>query len=435
MSKERTRRDARRLKRGFAVFAPCGFAALLLAGTATTPTHAQTPTADELLKRLDERDGIIKALTRRVDELERRVIPPNVQSRNTNRHDARTVPVARPVPKPPTTAAPKIADNADPQGPMVSADQAPAAAEHEATAGQPPPQQPKTVPGQFTVDEKAAERALERTLVATGALLVPFGQAEVQPTFNYTRTEQDDLAQVQFGSSILFPTEKVKRDELTGTLNLRAGLPWNSQLEFGLPYNYANEQRVLSIGSLGRQTKDRSGSAFGDLSVGLAKTVVTESGWRPDLIARLTYDSNTGQKRSNNVALDGGISQLIGEIDLLKRQDPLAFVASGFYSKTFEDNGYNPGDEFGATIGAFLAASPATSLRFQMQQTFVDDLKINNQVVNDSNRVQGLMVIGASSILGQGILLDVSGGIGLTNDAPDFFMQIALPIRFSLPFP
>jgi hypothetical protein len=43
------------------------------------------------------------------------------------------------------------------------------------------------------------------------------------------------------------------------------------------------------------------------------------------------------------------------------------------------------------------------------------------------------MIIGASSILGRGILLDISSGIGLTSDAPDYFVQIALPIRFDLP--
>jgi hypothetical protein len=435
LSKERTRGGARRLKQGFAGFAPCGFAGLLLAGTAAAPIQAQTPAVDELLKRLEERDAVIKDLTRRVDELERRVAFPAVRSRNTGgRHTAGAVPIVRPVSKPPAPAAPKIADHAEPQGPTVSAGQAPAAGEHKPT-NQSQPQETKPAPGQFTVDEEAAERALERTLVATGALLVPLGQAEVQPTFNYTRREQDEPAQVQFGSSISFPTEKVKRDELTGTLNLRGGLPWNSQLEFSLPYNYAQQRQILSLGSLERQTENRSGSAFGDLSVGLAKTVVRESGWRPDVIARFTYDSNTGQKRSNDVALDGGINQVIGEIDLLKRQDPLAFVASGFYSKTFEDDGYKPGDEFGVSMGAFLAASPATSLRFQLQQTFADDFKINHQVVNDSNQVQGLMIIGASSILGQGILLDVSSGIGLTNDAPDYFVQVALPIRFNLPFP
>jgi hypothetical protein len=314
---------------------------------------------------------------------------------------------------------------------MAPANQAPAVGEREPSDQ--PPQQAKPAPGEFTVDEQAAERALERTLVATGALLVPLGQAEVQPTFNYTRREQDVPTPVQFGASISFPTEKVKRNELTGTLGLRAGLPWDSQLEFSLPYNYAQQQQVLNLGSLERRTEDNSGSALGDLSVGLATTVVRESGWRPDVIARVTYDSNTGQNRSNGVPLNGGINQVIGEVDLLKRQDPLAFVASGFYNKVFEDNGDKPGDEVGATLAVYLAASPATSLRFQLQQTFADDLKLNHQVINDSNAVEGLMIIGASSILGQGLLLDVSGGIGLTSDAPDYFVQVALPIRFNLP--
>lgn len=389
---------------------PCWFMTMTLAATAATPAQAETRTVEELLKRLQERDAVIDDLTRRVDELEHRVASP----------------------KPPASAAPKIAAQPEPQRLKAPGNQAPAAGER-GPSDQPQPPQTKPAPGQFMVDEQAAERALERTLVATGALLVPFGQAEIQPTFNYTRREQDVPTAVQVGTSVSFPTEKVKRNELTGTLDLRAGLPWDSQLELSLPYNYAQQENVLELGQGGRRTQDRSGSALGNVGVGLAKTVVRESGWRPDLIARVTYDSNTGQKRNNGVLLNGGFNQLTGEVDLVKRQDPLAFVASGFYGKTFEDDGDKPGDEFGATLGAFLAASPETSLRFQLQQAFADDVKINHRVVNDSNQVQGLMTIGASSILGRGILLDVSGGIGLTSDAPDYFVQIALPIRFDLP--
>ena len=367
-----------------------GHAAFLtasLAATAATPAQADSPTVEELLKRLEERDAVIKDLARRVDELEHRVTSPAVRSSGTvDGHAAAAVPVAmRPVPKPPAPAAPKVAAQAEPQGPQAPADQAPAAGKGEPSDQ--PSGQAKPAPGQFTVDEEAAERALERTLVATGALLVPFGQVEVQPTFNYTRREQDVPTSVQIGTSLSFPTEKVKRNELTGTLNLRGGLPWDSQLEFGLPYNYAQQEQVLDLTGVTRRTQDRSGSALGDFSVGLAKTVVRESGWRPDLIARVTYDSNTGQKRNNGVPLDGGFNQLIGEVDLLKRQDPLAFVVSGFYQRAFEDNDVKPGDQFGATLGAFLAASPETSLRFQLQQTFADDIKLKDQLINDSDQV------------------------------------------------
>ena len=401
--------------------------------TVATPAQADSPTVAELLERLEERDAVIKDLARRVDELEHRVASPAVRSSGTvDGRAAAAAPVAmRPVPKPPAPAAPKVTAQAEPQGPQAPADQAPDAGKGEPSDQ--PSGQAKPAPGQFTVDEESAERALERTLVAAGALLVPFGQVEVQPTFNYTRREQDVPTSVQVGTSVSFPTEKVKRNELTGTLNLRGGLPWDSQLEFSLPYNYAQQEEVLDLGGVTRQTQDRSGAALGDVSVGLAKTVVRESGWRPDVIARVIYDSNTGQKRKNGVPLDGCINQLIGEVDLVKRQDPLAFVVSGFYQRAFEDNDFEPGDQFGATLGAFLAASPETSLRFQLQQTFADDVKLNGQTINDSDQVQGLMIIGASSILGRGTLLDVSGGIGLTGDAPDYFVQVALPIRFDLP--
>jgi hypothetical protein len=117
----------------------------------------------------------------------------------------------------------------------------------------------------------------------------------------------------------------------------------------------------------------------------------------------------------------------------LKRQDPLAFVASGFYQKTFDDNNFNPGDQYGFNLGTFLAASPATSLRFQFQTTYIGDIKSDGRTLSNSDRVEGIFVVGASSILGRGVLLDVSGGIGLTDEAPDYFISISLPVRFNLP--
>ena len=56
---------------------------------------------------------------------------------------------------------------------------APAAPSATAPAG--------AAPGQFEVSEEAAERALERTLIATGNLVVPQGFAEFEPLFSYTR--------------------------------------------------------------------------------------------------------------------------------------------------------------------------------------------------------------------------------------------------------
>jgi hypothetical protein len=205
------------VKQALALSGPCCFSIASLMATAATPAQADSPTVAELLERLEERDAVIKDLARRVDELEHRVASPAVRSSGTvDGRAAAAAPVAmRPVPKPPAPAAPKVTAQAEPQGPQAPANQAPDTAKGEPSDE--PSRQAKPAPGHSAVDEEAAERALERTLVAAGALLVPVGQVEVQPTFNYTRREQDVTAPVQIGTSLSFPTAKVKRNELTGT--------------------------------------------------------------------------------------------------------------------------------------------------------------------------------------------------------------------------
>ena len=284
------------------------------------------------------------------------------------------------------------------------------------------------------MDEQAAERALERTLVAGGALLLPAGQAEIEPSFTYTRRESDvSPVLVDTGEGDLALTNpNLERDELSPALGLRVGLPWDSQVELSLPYNLVQQDEVIETGG-GRITRDGWGNGIGDLRVGLAKTVLREGVVRPDLIARVTYNTGIGERDDNDIALDGGFSAVSGQLVALKRQDPLAFVASGFYQKTFDDNDLNPGDQYGFSLGTFLAASPETSLRFQLQTTYIDDVERDGRTISNSDRNEAVLVVGASSILGRGVLLDIAGGIGLTDEAPDYFISISLPIRFDLP--
>jgi hypothetical protein len=291
-----------------------------------------------------------------------------------------------------------------------------------------------SAPGAVEVDEQAAERALERTLVAGGALLLPAGQAEIEPSFTYTRRESDvSPVLVDTGEGDLALTNpNLERNELVAALGVRVGLPWDSQVELSLPYNFVQQDEVIETGG-GRITRDGWGNGIGDLRVGLAKTVLREGVVRPDLIARVVYNTGIGERDDNDIALDGGFSAVTGQLVALKRQDPLAFVASGFYQKTFDDNDLNPGDQYGFSLGTFLAASPETSLRFQLQTTFIDEIERDGRTISNSDRNEAVLVVGASSILGRGVLLDIAGGIGLTDEAPDYFISISLPIRFDLP--
>lgn len=288
-------------------------------------------------------------------------------------------------------------------------------------------------PGQLEVDPEAAERALERTLTAEGALLLPRGRIEIEPSVRYERDERDEFVGLDvdgdgtIGLGEVGPAQ-VDRDETELGLDLRVGLPFNTQLEIGLPYRFVSSEETFDL--LGaRRTESNSGNGIGDVRVGLAATVLRERGWRPDVIGRVTWDTATGEETEGDLLLADSFDEIRGSLTFLKRQDPLAFVVSGFYETVLEKDDVDPGDSYGFAINAVLAASPETSLSFGFQQSFSKDLEVAGRSIANSGTSQGVLTLGASSILGDGVLLNVTLGAGLSDDAPDYFIRVGLPIR------
>lgn len=292
-------------------------------------------------------------------------------------------------------------------------------------------------PGELEVDPEAAERALERTLTAEGALLLPPGRIEIEPSVRYERDEGEDFRGVDDdGDGILddFGVLDLDSDEVELGLDLRLGLPLNAQLEVGLPYRFVSTEATSDF-ALGRRTDSDSDNGIGDVRIGLAATVLREEAWRPDVIARVTWDTATGRESD---ALGASFNEVRGSLTFLKRQDPLAFVGSVFYETVFSRDGVpgfpadadvDPGDSYGFGLTANLAASPETSLSLGFQQSFSQDTEVDGRSVSNSGTNQAVLTLGASSILGDGVLLNVTLGAGLTDDAPDYFIRVGLPIR------
>ncbi|TVR83585.1 MAG: hypothetical protein EA405_03845 [Rhodospirillales bacterium] len=414
---------------------------------AATEGEANEALLRELLLKLEERDAVISELRRRLDALERRVesTPPATE---------RTAAAApAPEPGPAATSASPSAPAQAPAAPPPRQASAPAAtapgpqAASAATASAPATpgsslggtapeaeQQRASGPGAFEVDEEAAERALERTLTAAGALLLRPGRAEIEPSFVYTRQEDKLGTFVDVpgpGAGILEARDlKQRRNDFRFGLDLRVGLPWDSQFEFGVPYRYQGRETVVA----GFDSTSRSAHGFGDIRVGFAKTVLREDRWWPDLVARVRWDADTGQTR-NNQPLGQGFHQFGGSLTAIKRQDPLAFVGNAFYRKSFSSGEFEPGDEYGFSIGTVLAASPETSLQASLLQSFSRSQAFNGQKIPGTDQVSSVLTVGASSILGKGVLLSFTAGVGLTDAAPDYFVGFSIPIAFNVPKP
>ncbi len=290
-------------------------------------------------------------------------------------------------------------------------------------------------PGRLVVDPKDAERALERTLTTTGALLLPPGTVEVSPSLSYTRDEDSAAVFIDVEGGRSVATQKLRRDIVDAGLDIQVGLPLDSQLELSLPYTYVDQSNVTFL-SFGAEASDEDyGFGPSDITVGLAKTLLREQGWRPDLIGRVTWDTASGEGFDNGVGLGGGSNEVSVGLTALKRQDPLVFAGSVFYERSFEDDDFRSGDAFTYSLSTFLAVSPETSLRVGFSQTFAGEDEFDNDTIDGSDTNAVSLNLGASVLLGTQTLLDVSGGIGVTDDASDYSIGVSLPIRFDLPIP
>ncbi|MCC2662146.1 MAG: hypothetical protein K0S35_68 [Geminicoccaceae bacterium] len=394
-----------------------GLVGFVAAQTRSAPEPAPDgSTAVEVLHQaLAQRDAVILDLTQRVEKLERLV--GSIASAGAPGPAVAALPVARRAPAQTAAAAPDAPVPAAKPAVSQVASVEPAAA----------------APGEFEVDEEAADRALERTLVETGALLLPFGKAELRPSFSYTRDEAESLVLlVDQDDDVFTGQSEARRNEFDFALGLRVGLPLDAQFELNLPFRVV-DQSLSRFPD--RSEQEDTGSGLGDLSLGLAKTLLREGRWWPDLIGRVTWDTASGERRDNEVVLNGDFDEIQGSLTALKRQDPLAFIGAVSYETTFEQDGVDPGDELGFSIGTVLAASPETSLRLALSQAFVQEAEIDGGRIRGSDQVMASLTLGAAAVLGRGLLVDVSADIGLTDDAPDYAISVGLPIRFDLPIP
>jgi hypothetical protein len=389
-------------------------AAAVLTAIAVPGLRAEEATVEELQKRIDERDAIIGDLVRRVEALERQAQPAAALPAPAQRPGRRPAAATTGIPVRPGT----FPSGAQP-------------AQQQAQDQQQQP--PAAAPGQFEVSEEAAERALERALVQTGAALLPSGVAEIVPGFRYLRRETDNPGQIAFlTNGQLFATNNlIRTNQLEASALFRLGLPWTSQVEITVPYDYksiTNANQVAGT-SLSAQTVDAWG--FGDPTITFIKQLMTEGAWRPSLFGSVGWDTNLGQRR-HGIAAGTGFNEITSSLVAVKRQDPVVFTAGFGYIHSLQYAGVEPGDQYTTSLAMLLGISPETSLRISPQLTFADETRLRGTSLAGSNQVLGTMTFGALSILGPGFVMDLNTDIGLTRDAPKYGIRLNFPIRFGL---
>lgn len=359
----------------------CASAVLMAAGFGiAAPAMAQQASMQDLQSALEQRDQVIADLKKRIETLEARNASP-----------------------------PPIAKSAIPAAAALS---------------------PDAKPGS---DDLALE-ALSRGLIQRGALLLPSGGLEVTASAAYRLTQNQGLVLVDTPEGIsTVADQRQRRDTLELGASVRVGLPWRSQLQVSVPFAWRRETSALGDG-----TDIRHHAAdIGDLEVELSHQFLAEHGAMPALIGAVSWRFPTGgdpfRASVTSVASGGGTHQAIARVTALKTVDPLVLFTSLSYaanlSRQERFGRVHPGNSINWQLGTLLAVSPETSLNFGFSQQFRSRTNVDGVPIPGSDGVAAMALFGVDQALSSRFLLDVSLGVGVTRDAPDYQLMFSLPIR------
>lgn len=361
--------------------------AIVLASTIlwSSPLHGEPLSRDELVQALRQRDEAIAALQARVAALEHQQADRTAQG----------------------------AANAD-----LSKDRATAPA------------------SAYENDEAVALQALSRTLVERGGLLLPAGRVELIPSVAYSNREVQGLVLAETPEGI--PTvadQRLREDRLHSAMALRVGLPWSSQVEVRVPYEWRRTSRSLGDGTHASNT----GNGIGDIEVTVSHQFLRErEGWQPALIGGFSWRFATGQDpfraRVPSVASGSGSDELRAHLTAIKSSDPLVFFATLAYAHDLSSKEsfgrVRPGDSVELDLGTVLAVNPDTTMTFGLSQEFRGRTNVDGQSLPGTDTVASTLLLGLGRVLSPKLLLDLSLGVGLTRDTPDYALQLSLPYRF-----
>lgn len=280
-------------------------------------------------------------------------------------------------------------------------------------------------------DADIAARALERTLVQRGALLVPEWRVELTPVLSYSHVAADAYSPAE-GPVLL--GNRVRINRVTAAADVRLGLPWQSQLELRVPFVYGERRAIVD----GPREVSASGADLGDVEIGISHQFLNETLTRPNLLATMTWRTTSGgdpfEAGGDTFASGSGFDALTGSVTLTKSREPLVFLGSFGVTRNFPADKpigrVDPGTSWGFSVGAVLAVSPETSMNVIVDWRTSDSLTISGQDQIGTEGTSAILQFGAATLITPATLLNFSVGAGLTPDSPDVTLALSLPVRF-----
>jgi hypothetical protein len=251
--------------------------------------------------------------------------------------------------------------------------------------------------------------ALERALVLQGGGVLPAKAVEAEPGVFYVYDS---------------PAGGERRDTFGTALTVRLGLPFAAQADLSLPYVLRDDW-----------TRHGVSAGIGDVRLGLTKRLFGKAEQATAVFVRGEWRLPTGDVKKTPPT---GFGQhgLRVELTATAQQEPFVFFGNLSYAWNLgtahlaDGTRLDTGDVVGGRIGAVLAATPDVSLVGALSFHSTGRDRLAGGLVSATDRARGALELGATTILGRNLFLDLDAEIGITRDAPDLAVSVSLPYRF-----
>jgi hypothetical protein len=333
--------------------------------------------------------------------------------------------------------------------------------------------------------EAAAEDRRERSAQAVQAtsqevagILTPKGTLTLEPSLKYVQSSTNRIYLEGFGPLILpsfflgiIDIREVDRKTAVASLSARYGINNRLQISGRVPYVWRDDStrtQPISVDLVADDIFTADGAAIGDIEAAIDYQFNDgDDGW-PFITGSLRVKAPTGtnpyevETAERSLVDDDGNCQVEGvdpaeciqtfpkelptgtgtwsiqpSVTFLYPTDPAVFYGTLDYSfnldEDFRDVGnIDPGDAIGISGGMGFGINDRSSFSVGFSYTHGFETKQNGSEINGSDYDIGRMLFGYSFRWSQDTTVNLTVGIGATEDAQDFEMNLSIPTNFVL---
>jgi hypothetical protein len=249
----------------------------------------------------------------------------------------------------------------------------------------------------------------QRVLLAPGDVVLDVGQF-------YTRTDTLQLAVI--GNTLQLATQELA--VLTSTLFVRVGVLNETEVYVGASFHRIENRLVAGASDLASSGR----SLFGDINLGVRRTLLREGVGRPDIIA--SFDAQIATDDESPYVVGGGLV-------LVKSIDPVVLFAGSTYRYGLRRDlpggaRLAPGDAFAVSLGYGLALNDAIAISTAASGVFTKASFTED--VNTGRAETFTLRFALTSALARGLYIEPSVSIGLSGPGQSFTMGVTLPLAF-----